>query len=232
MAVSYNLILAEVMGQLSALGQSTVALAESTYNAVVSGSPVSVSTDWGLTQMKDAVLDTEMDIIRQICLNEVHPYRNLFDKAASAVASSALVPTTASDSTPFIGVLSRVLNSSTSYVMPELPAYKVRMMIENSGSMFGGTIPDGYAITGGTIIHTASTAVVWGPAAARATFSGNMRLKDEYRNAMVCGTLASLLTKEGQFPDAWKMNSEMYARELMAIQNVGRTVAQAFPTGN
>jgi hypothetical protein len=220
------------MSQLSALAASTASAAETAYTNAAAGTIASESTDWPVSQMKDAILDTEMDLIREICLNEQHPYRNLFDKAASAVASGVLVPSTASDSTPFIGNLSQVLNSSTSYVMPELPAYKVRMMIQNSGTMFGSTIPDGYAITGGTIIHTASTAVVWGPAAARSTFSGNMRLKDEYRSAMVCGSLARLLTKEGQFPDAWKANAEMFAREIALIQNTGRTVATAFPTNN
>lgn len=232
MAIAFNSILAEVMSQLSALAASTAAASETSYTNVVAGTIASESTDWPVTQIKDAILDTEMDLIREICLNEFHPYRNLFDKAASAVASAALVPAVASDSTPFIGKLSQVLNSSSGYLMPELPAYKVRMIIENSGSMFGGTKPDGYAITGGTIIHTASTAIVWGPAAARSSFSGNMRLKDEHRSAMICGSLARLLPKEGQFPDAWKTNAEMFAREIALIQNVGRTVAQAFPTNN
>lgn len=221
MAVSFLDIQANVLSQLNGLVAGTVSTAETAYAAAAAGTfTVSdrTSTDFPLPQVQAAVLDTELAIIEAICRTDAHPERADFAKTSNAINSGDSLPVTASDSTPFLGRFSAIVGATTGKELLEYPVRKVQHILENEGSMYP-VRPPCYALLGHRIIFYSpdTTAKIVGPAAARTTFTGNIRCRDYHRDAIVCGALAALLTKEGAWLDAQAVNAQMWGAHLAGI---------------
>jgi hypothetical protein len=130
-------------------------------------------------------------------------------------------------STPYVGVFNYAYETGTGTIFTERPMQIVQWAISNAGLAFSSPRVLIYCIAGGVVLHNSLTTLVFtGPAVARGTsFSGNMRLLDNHRPAVVAGALIKLLAKEGAWPDAFKMNADYYTAHIEQIRNVGQQVA-------
>lgn len=230
MAVSFNSIIADVMSQLNALAATTAAAAETAYTNAASGTIASVSTDWPVAQIKEAILDAEYEVIKEICFNPAHPERADFSKTSSAITTGSALPSAASDSTPFLGPFSEVKDSTSNAVLTKRPLQVVKWASENAGSMFVVT-PAIYALDGHIIrFVTANNVVIVGPGAARATFTGNIRCRDYHRPAIVAGSLVKLLPKEGAWAEAMNEQAQIYSSYIQSIREVGQEIVNPSPS--
>ena len=230
MAVSFASIQADVLSLLNALTATTAATAETAYTNAAAGTVASLSTDWPVTMIQESILDSEYHVIYEICLNPIHPERSDFNKTSSTLATGAVLPSTASDSTPFLGTFSYVKNNTNGNLLTERPLQIVKYAIENTNSMFALT-PAIYAITGNTIHFTSGNApVIVGPGAARATWTGNIRCRDHWRPAIVAGAMVRLLPKEGAWLEAMAPHAQLWADFIGQIRNYGLAVAKPTPS--
>lgn len=234
MAVTYYSIIADVESQINGLIATTPTLTESTYSSAQANTWTvadRTSTDWGLPQIQNAVFDAEYELLKEICFNGRHPERSAFISAATGVSSGAAIPSTDSVSTPFLGIIDYVDETSTAIVMTERPMQVVQWAIRNANSAFSSPRVLVYCLAGGAILHNStSTAVVHAPAVARATSTaGNIRLRDYHRSAVVAGALIKLLPKEGAWPDAYKINADYYSAHIEQIRSVGNQLAMPSP---
>lgn len=231
MSVSFNSIIADVLSQLNGLAATTASAAETAYTNAAAGTIASVSTDWPVAQIKEAILDTEYEVIKEICFNPNHPERTDYAKVSSAIISPGLLPSTSSDSTPFLGPFSEVRDTIAGTPLVLRPLQVVKWASENAGSMFPVT-PSIYAIDGHVIRYvTANNSVlIYGPGAARTTFSGNIRCRDYYRPAIVAGSLVKLLPKEGAWAEALNEQAQIYSSYIQAIREVGQLIVNPAPS--
>lgn len=235
MSVSYLSIVADVESQINGLIATTPALAESTYSAAVAGTWTiadRTSTDWGLPQLSNAVFDAEYELLKEICFNGRHPERSPFLAASAAITSSSAIPATNSGgSTPFLGIWDYVYETGTAKPMTERPFQVVQWAAADAGGAFSSPRVLVYSIVGGYLFHNSTTtAVITGPAVARATStSGDMRLRDYHRPAVVAGALIKLLPKEGAWMDAYKLNADYYAAHIDQIRSIGQQMGVPYP---
>lgn len=229
MAVSFNSILAEVLSQLNALDGTTAANAETAYTNATGGTIASLSTDWSVSQAKDAILDKELDLIEAICRTEHHPERADFALTSSTFASGATLPTQSSGGVPFLGKFSGVIDNTTGKALIETPLRKVQFITDNENSSLP-VRPLVYALDGQKIYYYApNSAAIIAPGIARATWTGNIRCKDHHRDALVAGALMQLLPKEGAWPDAWELNAKLWAGHLAEIASYDRATVAIQP---
>jgi len=235
MAVTYNSILADVESQINGIIATTPALTESTYSLVAAGTSTvadRTSTDWGLPQQTQAILDAEYELLKEICFNGRHPERSAFVSITSGLSSGSAIPSTDSGgSTPFLGIFDYAYESGTAKPFTEKPFQVLQWAIANAGSAFSNPRVLVYCITGGYVFHNSSTTLVLtGPAVARGTsLSGNMRLRDYHRAAVVAGALIKLLPKEGAWGDALRQNAEYYSAHIDQIRSIGQQILVPYP---
>ena len=234
MAVSWNSVRAEVLSILNMLGGTTATAAETEYSNAVSGTVVSTSTDWPVSLVNDALLDHEMLIIREICLNGRHPERVDFAITSGQLADGANIPALGNSTVQYVGEFSAVIDNTTGQFMRQAPLGLVEWAVQNSGSMFSTPRPLLYCLVGTVLRHTgAGTAYFIGTGANRSTsFSGNIRVRESHKTALVSGAAAFLLTKEGAWPDAQAMHQKIWDGHLASIRAVGRQVGEAFPVND
>ena len=242
MAVSFNSIRADVLALLNGLLSTTSTNVDSSYNAVVAGTDTTterVSADFGNAQIADAILDTEITLIHEIALNEYHPYRVDFTGSGSVTVSGGLLPTVRNGSGTqphFIGKFNTVRDNDTSQPMIERCLPLVMWAAENANNMFTNVPALAYNVQGDRIFFQSSGAngiLMTGVCADRLTAltdnSGNMRLRDEFRPAMVSGTICHLLPKEGAWPEAWQEQMAIWNYWLESIRNCNKPVGSAIP---
>lgn len=230
MAVSFASIQADVLSLLNALTATTAATAETAYTNAAGGTVASLSTDWPVTLTQEAILDSEYQIIYEICLNPYHPERTDFNKTSSTLTTGQAIPSVASDTTVFLGPFSYVKDGTTDYLLTERPLQMVKFAAENAGSMFTIT-PNIYATTGNHIhFKSANAPVVVGPGVARATWTGNIRCRDHHRPAIVAGAMVRLLSKEGAWQEAYGEHMAAFTGFVQQIQNAGRPVPIPLPS--
>lgn len=238
MAVSFLSIQADVESQLNALIATTPTVTETAYSAVVGGTSTvadRTSTDWGLLQIQNAILDTEYDLIKEVCFNGRHPERGTFSAVSSTLANRADIPSAAASGAAFLGEFSYCRESGTNTPLRERELQVVQWATSNSSSVFSNPTVLVYAIAGGTLFHNSSTTVLLqGAAANRATVSGNVysptdiRLRDYHRPAIVAGALIRLLPKEGQWAEAFEENGKLYTAHVEQIRSVGKPIAEPY----
>lgn len=234
MAVSYYSIIADIESQINGLVATTPALALSVYDTTAaSGAPASnfTSTDWSLSQVSNAIFDTEYELLKEICFNGRHPERGGFVSGSSDLSSGTSIPATASGSTPFLGIFDYAYQSSTLIPVTERPMQVVQWAIANANSAFSSPRVQIYCLAGGIVLHNSPTTIIMaGPAVARATSTaGSIRLRDYHRPAVVAGALIKLLTKEGAWGDAFQENASYYTSHIEQIRGVGNQLAMPFP---
>ena len=238
MAVSFLSIQADVESQLNALIATTPTIAETAYSAVVAGTSTvadRTSTDWGLLQIQNAILDTEYDLIKEVCFNGRHPERGTFSAVSGTLANRADLPSFSAGGASFLGEFSYCRENGTNTPLRERELQIVQWATANSSSVFSNPRVLVYAIAGGTLFHNSTTTVfLQGAAADRATVSGttyspvNIRLRDYHRPAIVAGSLVRLLAKEGQWAEAFEENGKLYTAHVEQIRNVGKAVAEPY----
>lgn len=235
MAVTLNSIYADVLAQINSLDATTVALLQTVYQAAVGGSIADVdmnSTDWAIDQIKNAILDAELELINEICQNPKHPERGTFQKTSSNITSGDAVPATASDLTPFFGQFDYAKETSGSLILTPRPLLVVQAAIRNSNSAFSANYRAlCWCIAGGTVLHNSSGTInLVGVGAARNTFpSGSIRLRDYYRPAVVAGAMLKMLPKEGANPTAFQEYSQLYNGQLAQIRAIGQATGAPTP---
>jgi hypothetical protein len=234
MSVSYLSIIADVESQINGLIATTPALTESTYSAAQAGTWTvadRTSTDWGLPQIQNAVFDAEYELLKEICFNGRHPERGSFVSASSALSSGVTIPAADAVATPYLGIFDYAYQTSTAISITERPMQVVQWAIANANSAFSSPRVQIYCLAGGIVLHNSSTTIVLnGPAVARATStSGNIRLRDYHRAAVVAGVLIKLLPKEGAWPDAYKINADYYSAHIEQIRGVGSQLVMPNP---
>lgn len=234
MAVSYLSIVADVESQINGLKATTPSETESVYNTVLAGTWTvadRTSTDWGLPQVQNAIFDAEYELLKEICFNGRHPERGTFVSPSSGLTSGNSIPATDSGgSTPYLGVFDYAYETTSGTIFTERPLQVVQWAIKNANSAFSSPRVLVYSLAGGVVLHNSTTTLVLnGPAVARATStSGNIRLRDYHRPAVVAGALIKLLPKEGAWPDAFKLNADYYTTHIEQIRSVGQQTAVPF----
>lgn len=236
MAVSFLSIQADVESQINGLIATTPTVAETAYSAVVAGTSVvadRTSTDWGLPQIQQAILDTEYEIIKEICFNDRHPERSSFNGVSTALTSGAGIPATAASGAAFLGKFNYCYESGTLTPLREREMQVVQWAIANSNSAFSSPRVLVYCLAGGVILHnSATTVLLQGCAADRNNVVANVytpftaiRVRDYYRAAIVAGSLVKLLAKEGQWQEAMADNAALYKDCIDTIRSVNQQVA-------
>ncbi len=236
MSVSFLSIQADVQSQLNALIATTPTVTETAYSAVVAGTSTvadRTSTDWGLTQIQNAILDTEYDIIKEICFNSRHPERSAFNAVSNPVSNPAALPTTDNAGTTFLGQFNYIAESGTNTLLRERELQVTQWAIQNSSSAFSDPRVLIYSIAGGWLYHSSTTTVViQGTAADRNGIVAGVyspftaiRVRDYYRPAIVAGALVRLLTKEGAWQDAFADNAAIYKDQIDQIRSVNQQMA-------
>ena len=242
MAVTFNSIRADVLSLLNVLLATTTANSESSYSAVSGGTDTTterVGVDYPNPQVIDAILDTEMTLIREIALNEFHPYRVDFTGTASALGSGVTLPTVRNGSgaqPKVIGKFNTVRDTDTGAPLIERCIPLVSWASENNNGMFTNVPANAYNVQGDRIFFQtvgASGVLMTGMFADRLTSlsdnGGNMRLRDEFRPGVVSGTIVHLLPKEGAWPDAWQEQMNIWNYWLESIRNCNKPVGSSVP---
>lgn len=238
MAVTYFQVLADVMSQMNGLQSRTVSEMEQSYGDVAQGVVApgyKTSTDWSIDQMKQAILDAEYELCSEICFNTKHPERGAFLKFSNALFHLDPIPALAADSTPFLGEIDTVKQTTTNKLMSPRSQQTVEWAVQNENSLYSS--PDRplvYCITGGQILHNASspaTVILTRPALARGTFGATaIQCSDYHKQALVAGALTKILTKEGAYADAFNLNAGMWSAHIERIRSVGAQIAEATPS--
>lgn len=236
MAISFLSIQADVQSQLNALIATTPTVTETTYSAVVAGTSVvadRTSTDWGLPQIQNALLDTEYDLIKEICFNSRHPERSSFNAVSDPLSNPAALPIVDNAGIHFLGQFNYVVQSGTEILLRERELQVTQWSIQNSSSAFSNPLVLIYSIVGGWLYHNSPTAVMLqGTAADRNTCVANVytpfsaiRVREYYRPAIVAGALVRLLAKEGAWLDAMQANAAIYKDQIDQIRSVNQQMA-------
>lgn len=236
MAVSFLSIQSDVESQINGLIATTPTIAETAYSAVVAGTSTvadRTSTDWGLPQIQQALLDTEYEIIKEICFNGRHPERSSFNGVSNGLASAGGIPVTSAGGMTFLGQFNYCYETGTLKQLREREQQIVQWAIENSSSAFSDPRVLVYCLVGGVILHNSTTTVVLqGCAADRNGVSGTaytpfsaIRVRDYYRPAIVAGALTKLLAKEGAWQEALADNAAIYKDCIDTIRGVGQQMA-------
>lgn len=233
MAVSFNSIYGDVLSQINSLDATTVTILQAAYAAALAGTITDAdmnSTDWATGQIQNAILDTEYEIIKEICFNPRHPERGDFRITATAQASATALPSASSGSVPFLGPYDYAIETGSAALIKPRSFAVVSAAIRNANSAFSSPYrPLAWCADGGTLLHNSDTTVALvGAGIARATFSGNIRCRDYHRPAIVAGSLVRLLPKEGQWQDAFGANSALYTAHIEQIRSVGQQAVTPF----
>jgi hypothetical protein len=230
MSYSFNQLKAEAFSLLNAMPATTSTVLETNYQLAGSGIVNSLSTDWAQAQVEDAILDAEYQICVQIAMADRHPERADFEETSNLITSGSILPITATSGKYFVGDYSAIIDSVTGVALQERPLALVRMAVLNEQSIFPISLHV-YAIAGARIYFKAPNPVrISGPAINRATWVGNIRCRDSHALAIVSGAMSFLLTKEGAWPEAWQMHSQIWATHMAQIQGVERQTAVPLPS--
>lgn len=236
MAVSWNSIYADVLAQINSLDATTLTILQTAYDAAVAGTIVNAdmnSTDWATGQIQAAIFDSEYDLAKEICFSPFHPERGAFLGQSGALSSGAPVPSTTAGAVPFLGVFDFAKEVSSGLLMTKRPMVLVQAAIRNAGSAFSaGYRPLCWCIAGATFLHNSSaTAFLLGTALARNGFlSGNIRIADYHRPAIVAGAMMRLLGKEGANQEAFSDFSGLYNAHVAQIRSIGQAIGSASPS--
>ncbi len=238
MAVTYFDILADVMNQMNSLLSTTVSELDTAYGNVQGGalSPGErTSTDWPVEMMKQAILDAEFELCKEICFNTKHPERTQYLKASNAIFHQDGLPTVSQDGTPYIGQIDTVRQTTTGFLMTPRPQTVVEWAFRNANNAYRSPAnPLVYCINGGIMLHNAfdpATVVITQPALARGIFGlTQIQCKEYHRSALVAGAMVKLLTKEGAYADAMNLNAGLWSAAIEQIRSVGAQIGEATPS--
>ncbi len=134
---TYDSVLADVAFGLNIFATFDRIDAELVYNRAVGGALVPTdadSSDFVLNQIRQAILDTELEIIHQIGLNPNHPERGDFEAVSDPLTSGDPLPTLSADSKEFHGPFDSLTDISTGFLMNRREFPLVRMAVRNSNS--------------------------------------------------------------------------------------------------
>lgn len=235
MASTLDSVLADVYFTLNILYAPTRADAEASYSHAVSasmGPNDPQSTDWVTQQAQQALLDTQYEVIKEICFNGRHPERGSYRKTSSALSSGSAVPASASDSTPFFGPFDHVRDADSGAYLTPRSRQVVQMALLNANNAFSTPYkPLVYCIDGATILHNTANVVLDGVGAVIAAYFAldPIQVKDYHRPALVAGTVLKMATKEGAWPDLLQQVGGLYAAHIAQIQGVGQQVVDPYP---
>lgn len=238
MALTTNDVYADVLAQLNSLDATTVTVLQTAYAEARAGTiadSLMNSTDWATGQIKAAILDTEYEIASEICFNQRHPERGAFVQQSAGLGSGAFVPIYASDlTTPYLGIFDYAKEATSGQLLTLRPfaTVKAGLQIISSGATVNYRAVT-WCIAGGVIFHTSTDSIrLYGPALAGpvyASFGATLRVKDHHKQAIVAGALAKLLTKEGQWQEAYADNLTAYNAHVAGIRAVGQQLATPLP---
>ena len=92
MSTSYQSLESKVLTQLNAHESTSVASAETIYKKITAKADSEIGDEaFFLSRVRDAIIDTEHQVIRMICLTEGHPRRDIF-RDTTSVAHRGLLP--------------------------------------------------------------------------------------------------------------------------------------------
>lgn len=184
-------------------------LASTTYGGAASSSVLSTFPDDN--EFKDAGLEADAVIVRDIIETEGHPYRTQFLAASSVLSSGDMIPA-------HVGSIGKVEidDGSTGYKGGTLAASRSDVLeVVLNPSLY----PDSkrwYWIEDTEIVHTGSGAKVWYPSFTPS--ASVCQAPDAYTEAVIAGTI-SLLYKDGSAVDFFQHYSQLFNMQREAIRN-------------
>jgi|SRR5262245_14801633 len=222
MAITYSKVIQEVLNVLGAVAGATAATADSNYTAAPSTSTV-IGPDFLASQVQDAVVACQGEIVEAIASTPLHPGRARFGDVTTSLATGAAIPRTGSGTSKLIiGVPGAVRDSSDSRTLERAPLESIRNFNRFSSTIYSGSTKYLYAINAGRIEHTRTNVLIDVCVFERPTIlGGNIDLDDEFEGGLVQGAVAKLALKESLFADLFQGANTQWQALLARIRNYG-----------
>lgn len=227
MSVKYSEVIRQAVALINDLAGETVAALETSYGTVPLTNTQLRSPYWTITEIQDAVLAVQGDLVHAIASTPNHSFRASFASRTAALAHRAQLPAVDVNSKPIVGVLGTVYSISGSTVGQRCGEKDVAS-IERIVASGAYTANQFYfaAIENGRIYHTRATVAidccVYAHSDETTNISGaatNMRLPDVLANALICGAAARLCLKQGMYADAAAPLGAAFAGVVTQIQS-------------
>lgn len=220
MAITFEVVIQEVLNRLGAVAGATAATADTNYNASPSTSTV-IGPDFLASNVEDALAASIGEIVEAIASTPKHPERQRFADVTGNLANNAAIPQTGSGGSRIIGVPGFVMDSSDSKAC--LPATLDEVRSYNRfPSIYAGADSYLYCINSGRIEHTRTNVVMHVCVYTRTTtFTGNIALEDWHEGGLVAGAVAKLALKESMFADLAAAATTEWTAHLAEIRSYG-----------
>lgn len=222
MAITYAKVTQEVLNLLSAVLGSTPTAADANYTATPSTGTV-IGPDFLASQVQDAIVAAQGEIVEAIALTPLHPERARFADVTTTLANRAAIPRTGAGTLKLIiGVSGAVRDSGSNETLERVALDMVRRFNRFSASIYSGVTQFWYAINSGRIEHTRPNVIIDVCVYERPTsFAGNVDLDDHHEGGLIQGAVAKLALKESMFASLFEGATGQWQAHLATIRNYG-----------
>jgi len=200
MATPWQVILREISKHANAFASGGAATVATDYTTSPLTTTQVVDPYFNLDFIKDKAIDAHGRLALEIANVRGHPWRAwIGNSTTNALASSALIPMTATNSKTIVGAYGQVLAGFVP--MSEAAPERVRADLSNQIPPLYTQSPYLYYIDGNTIYHTESTATINVCTYERADVvttvaaNGNISLPDVLADAIVAGAVSELIVE-------------------------------------
>lgn len=226
MSVKYAEIIRQTAALMNQVTGETVAALETAYTTAPLTNTELKAPYWSISEIRDAVLAVQGDLVLAIAGTPNHPFRAYFASRTAGLAHRAALPSVDKDSKPIVGVFGTVYDLSGSTIGPRC-AEKDIEAIERIVLNTGIYTEEHYfaAVENGRIYHTRGTVAIDCCVYAHSDETSNISsssettpLPDVLANALTCGAAWRLMSKQGVFGAAAAPLGEYLAGVVAQLQ--------------
>lgn len=227
MATSWNNILRETLKRVNGIAGAQAAAMATSYAVNPLTTTEADDPVYSLAFVKDVIVDVHGRLALEIASVAdpvtgigCHPWRPFFADVTASVAHGGSLPTVGSGGKNIIGVLGRAVNAGdTDYILTPASAERISAWRLSVATLYtsGAWM---YHVNGSKVYATVAGVIFECCVYERAdysAFSGNMALPDILADALVAGSVASLLV-EDEYANQCAYYRGMYENAIAAIR--------------
>lgn len=223
MSITYPKVQQEILNVLGAVKGGTPTTAEANYSTTPDVTTVS-GPDFLASQVLDAIVVTQGEIVEAIASTPLHPERNRFSDVTGDLANRDEMPRVGQGGLTIIGVPGFVRDSSDGFACDPAPLDAVRSYTRFAASTYNGQDAYLYCINGGRIEHTRTNVVVEVCVYERPTvLNGAIDLDDHHEGGLIQGAIAKLALKESMFSELNAAANRAREAHLAQIRSYGNS---------
>lgn len=235
MSVPFNTILRNILRHVNGIAGAQIADAEAAYLTNPLTTTAADNPRYNLSFVKDVMIDVHGRLALAIATTAdpvtgigCHPWRSFFSSVTPTITDGAVLPKQDAATKELIGALGRARDATDADLL-FTPASAERVsQYKQFGPTFYTVNPYFYHINGSIVYHTATSGIVFeccvyrrDDVATLVTSNSNIQLPDILSDALVAGTVASLLI-ESEYADqsAFYMSAYMAALQEIASGSI------------